>query len=384
MSDRVYLDWNATTPLRPEARQAMAAALEVAGNPSSVHAEGRQARRLVEDARAAVSAAVGARPHDVAFTSGGTEANALALTPGLRRGAAEPVRRLLVSAIEHTSVLSGGRFSPEAIGTVQVTRSGLVDIDHLRRLLAGGKPALVSVMLANNETGALQPVGEVADTVHEAGGLLHVDAIQALGKIPFDFKLMKADLVSLSAHKIGGPKGVGALVLAEDVQGLEPLLRGGGQELGRRAGTENVAGIAAFGAAVRAAMATLEGDAARPRGLRDRLEAGLKQTPGMIVFSEDVPRLPNTTLFTVPGLKAETAVIGFDLGGIAVSSGSACSSGKVQPSHVLAAMGVGGELAQGAVRLSLGWSTSEADIDLALQAWRKLADALLKGRRNTA
>src|SRR5258705_1280432 len=384
MPDRVYLDWNATTPLRPEARQAMAAAWEVAGNPSSVHAEGRQARRLVEDARAAISAAVGARSQDVVFTSGGTEANALALTPGPRRGAGEPVRRLLVSAIEHTSVLSGGRFSPEAIGTIQVTGSGLIDIDHLRRLLVVGPPALVSVMLANNETGVLQPVGEVADTVHEAGGLLHVDAIQALGKIPFDIKLMKADLVTLSAHKIGGPKGVGALVLAEDTQELEPLLRGGGQELGRRAGTENVAGIAAFGAAVGAAMAALVGDAARLRGLRDRLEAGLKQTPDMIVFSEEVPRLPNTTLFTVPGLKAETAVIGFDLGGNAVSSGSACSSGKVQPSHVLEAMGVGKELAQGAVRLSLGWSTTETDIDLALQAWRKLSDALLKGRRNTA
>jgi cysteine desulfurase len=384
MPDRVYLDWNATTPLRPEARQAMSAAWEVAGNPSSVHAEGRQARRLVEDARAAVSAAVGARPQDVVFTSGGTEANALALTPGLRRGAGEPLRRLLVSAIEHTSVLSGGRFLPEAIGTIQVNGSGLIDIDHLRRLLSVGQPALVSVMLANNETGALQPVGEVADIVHEAGGLLHVDAIQALGKIPFDIKVMKTDLVTLSAHKIGGPKGVGALVLAEDAQGLEPLLRGGGQELGRRAGTENVAGIAAFGAAVRAAMASLEGNAARVRGLRDRLEAGLKQTPEIIVFSEEVPRLPNTTLFTVPGLKAETAVIGFDLGGIAVSSGSACSSGKVQPSHVLEAMGVGKELVQGAVRLSLGWSTTETDIDLALQAWRKLSDALLKGRRNTA
>ena len=384
MPDRVYLDWNATMPLRPEARQAMSAAWEVAGNPSSVHAEGRQARRLVEDARAAVSAAVGARPQDVVFTSGGTEANALALTPGLRRGAGEPLRRLLVSAIEHTSVLSGGRFAPDAIGTIQVNGSGLIDIDHLRRLLSVGQPALVSVMLANNETGALQPVGEVADIVHEAGGLLHVDAIQALGKIPFDIKVMKADLVTLSAHKIGGPKGVGALVLAQDAQGLEPLLRGGGQELGRRAGTENVAGIAAFGAAVRAATTSLEGDAARLRGLRDRLEAGLKQTPDMIVFSEEVPRLPNTTLFTVPGLKAETAVIGFDLGGIAVSSGSACSSGKVQPSHVLEAMGVGKELAQGAVRLSLGWSTTETDIDLALQAWRKLSDALLKGRRNTA
>jgi len=384
MPDRVYLDWNATTPLRPEARQAMVAAWEIAGNPSSVHTEGRQARRLVEDARAAVAAAVAARPQDVVFSSGGTEANALALTPGLRRGTGEPVRRLLVSAIEHTSVLSGGRFPAAAIGTVKVTGSGLVDADHLRRLLADGPPALVSVMLANNETGAIQPILEIADMVHEAGGLLHVDAIQALGKIPFDIKSLKADLITLSAHKIGGPKGVGALVMAEDLQGLEPLLRGGGQELGRRAGTENVAGIAAFGAAVRAAMAALQGDADRLRGLRSRLEAGLNQTPGMILFSADTPRLPNTTLFTVPGLKAETAVIGFDLGGIAVSSGSACSSGKVQPSHVLAAMGVGKELAQGAVRLSLGWSTSEADIDLALEAWRKLADGLLKGRRNTA
>jgi cysteine desulfurase len=196
---------------------------------------------------------------------------------------------------------------------------------------------------------------------------------------------MGADLVTLSAHKIGGPKGVGAAVLAEDVEGLEPLLRGGGQELGRRAGTENVGGISAFGAATKVAMAALEPDASRTRSLRDLLEVGLKQTPGMIVFSEAAPRLPNTTLFTVPGLKAETAVIGFDLAGIAVSSGSACSSGKVQPSHVLDAMGMGRELAQGAVRLSLGWSTSQADIEMTLKAWRKLADALLRGeRRNTA
>jgi cysteine desulfurase len=361
----------------------MAAAWDIAGNPSSVHAEGRQARRLLEDARAAVASAVGGRPQDVVFTSGGTEANALALTPGIRRGAGLPVRRLLVSAIEHPSVLSGGRFAPEAIGTIDVTGLGLVDVDRLRGLLADGPPALVSVMLANNETGAIQPISEVADVVHEAGGLLHVDAIQALGKIPFDIKLMNADLITLSAHKIGGPKGVGALVLNEDVQ-VEALLRGGGQELGRRAGTENVAGIAAFGAATAAAMAALAPDAQRLQSLRDRLEKGLMQTPGMIVFSAEAPRLPNTTLFTVPGLKAETAVIGFDLGGIAVSSGSACSSGKVQPSHVLAAMDVARDLAQGAVRLSLGWSTSEADIDLALQAWRKLADALLRGQRNTA
>jgi cysteine desulfurase len=385
MPARVYLDWNATTPLRSEARQAMADAWELSGNPSSVHTEGRKARRLVEDARAAIAAAVGARPQDVIFSSGGTEANALALTPGLRRGAGQKVERLLVSAIEHTSVLAGGRFRAEAIGTIKVTGAGLVDLDHLRARLAEGPAALVSVMSANNETGAVQPVAEVARIVHETGGLLHVDAIQAFGKIPRDLNSMGSDLITLSAHKIGGPKGAGAVVLAEDVQGLEPLLRGGGQELGRRAGTENVAGISGFGAAAKAAMIALGPDAARLGGLRNQLEDGLKQTPGMIVFSEDVPRLPNTTLFTVPGLKAETAVIGFDLAGIAVSSGSACSSGKVQPSHVLEAMGLGRELAQGAVRLSLGWSTSETDIELTLKAWRKLADALLKGeRRNTA
>ncbi|MBR1227324.1 MULTISPECIES: cysteine desulfurase family protein [unclassified Bradyrhizobium] len=378
MPDRIYLDWNATTPLRPEAKAALAAAWELAGNPSSVHTEGRQARRLVEDARATVAAAVGARPQDVVFSSGGTEANALALTPGLRRGAGQPVQRLLVSAIEHASVLSGGRFPPDVIKTIKVTASGLVDLDHLRELL-NGPPALVSVMLANNETGAIQPVAEVARVVHEAGGLLHVDAIQAFGKIAFDINSIEADLITLSAHKIGGPKGVGAVVLAGDVQGLEPLLRGGGQELGRRAGTENVAGISAFGAAAKAAMAALEVDAGRLAGLKSSLEDGLKQTPRMIVFSEAAPRLPNTTLFSVPGLKAETAVIGFDLAGIAVSSGSACSSGKVQPSHVLNAMGQGRELAQGAVRLSLGWSTSQTDIELALKAWRKLSNTLLKG-----
>ena len=240
-------------------------------------------------------------------------------------------------------------------------------------------------MLANNETGALQPVAAAGEIIHAAGGLLHVDAIQAFGKIPFDINTLNADLVTLSAHKIGGPKGVGALVLAEGLSGLEPLLRGGGQERGHRAGTENIAGIAGFGAAVRAAMGALESDAIRLESLRNRLETGLRQTPGIIVFSDDVPRLPNTTLFTVPGLKAETAVIGFDLEGLAVSSGSACSSGKVQPSHVLEAMGAGPERAKGAVRLSLGWSTSEEEIDRCLEAWRKLVGTLLKEeRRNTA
>ncbi|MGE0287793.1 MAG: cysteine desulfurase family protein [Bradyrhizobium sp.] len=378
MAERIYLDWNATAPLRPEAKAAMAHAWETSGNPSSVHAEGRQARRLMEEARAAVAASVGADAANVVFTSGGTEANALALTPGLRRGREPAAERLLVSAIEHVSVLAGGRFTAEATQRIGVTPSGIVDLDRLRDLL-DGPPALVSIMLANNETGAIQPVAEAAELVHGAGGLLHVDAIQALGRIPFDLASTGADLLSLSAHKIGGPKGVGALVLAEGIEGLSPLLRGGGQEKGRRAGTENVAGIAGFGAAARVALAERDNEAARAEQLRERLETGLRQTPGMVVFADEVERLPNTVLFTVPGLRAETAVIGFDLAGIAVSSGSACSSGKVQPSHVVEAMGYSRELAEGAVRVSLGWSTTEADIDSALQAWRKLANTLLKG-----
>lgn len=385
MSDRVYLDWNATTPLRKEARDAMAAAWDLCGNPSSVHAEGREARKLVEDARAIVAGAVGAVPRNVVFTSGGTEANALALRPGLRRGSNPGVESLVVSAIEHASVLVGGRFAAQAIHTVGVTRCGRLDLERLRDGLEGKPPALVSVMLANNETGAVQPVAEAAEIIHAAGGLLHVDAVQAFGKIPYDINTLNADMVTVSAHKIGGPKGVGALILAEGLLGFEPLLRGGGQELGRRAGTENVTGIAGFGAAAKAALDTMADDAIRLEGLRTRLESGLRRTPGVVVFSDQAPRLPNTTLFTVPGLKAETAVIGFDLAGIAVSSGSACSSGKVQPSHVLEAMGFGRETAKAAVRLSLGWSTTDADIDRCLEAWRKLAGTLLRDeRRNTA
>jgi cysteine desulfurase len=378
MSHRIYLDWNATTPLRREVREAMAAAWDLCGNPSSVHAEGREARRLVEDARAVVAGAMGADARDVVFTSGGTEANALALTPGLRRGTSPPVERLLVSAIEHASVLAGGHYTADKIDVLRVTRSGVVDLDRLRGLLAKGAPALVSVMHANNETGAVQPVAEIADMVHGAGGLLHVDGIQAFGKISFDIKVLNADLVSISAHKLGGPKGVGALVSANGLFGLDPLLRGGGQEQGRRAGTENVMGIAGFGMAVKVAMASLKDDMNRVEKLRNRLETGLRQTRNLLVFSEKGPRLPNTTLFSAPSLKAETAVIGFDLAGIAVSSGSACSSGRVQPSHVLEAMGFGPELARGAVRLSLGWSTTEEDIDFALEAWRKLSGTLLK------
>jgi cysteine desulfurase len=385
MPYRVYLDWNATTPLRDEARRVIADALALPGNASSVHAEGREARKWIEGARTAVASAVGALPRNVVFTSGGTEANALALAPNLRRGTGPAVERLVVSAIEHASVLAGGRFPLTAVARVGVRRAGVVDLDQLRQVLSNGPPALVSIMLANNETGAVQPVADAAEIVHAADGLLHVDAIQGFGKIPFQMKELGADLVTLSAHKIGGPKGVGALVLSEGLTGLEPLLRGGGQEMSRRAGTENVAGIASFGAAATAAMAGRPAESPRLQGLRERLEDGLRRTPGVIVFSESTLRLPNTTLFTVPGLRAETAVIGFDLAGIAVSSGSACSSGKVQPSHVLEAMGFDPEIAQGAVRLSMGWSTRDADIDRCLEAWRKLAGSLLMDqRRNTA
>ena len=378
MPTRVYLDWNATTPLRSEARAAMVAAYDLVGNPSSVHAEGREARRLVEEARSTLASAVGALPRNVVFTSAGTEANALALSPGLRGPSGGPVERLLVSAVEHASVLAGGRFPADKVGHIRVTHAGVVDLDHLKALLKDGPPTLVSIMAANNETGALQPVAEAARIVHDAGGLLHADAIQALGKIAFNINAVGADLATFSAHKIGGPKGIGALVVAEGVSGVEPLLRGGGQELNRRAGTENVAGIAGYGAAVRAALQALPEDAKQMATLRDRLENGIRAIAGATIFSDNTERLPNTILFTAPGLKAETAVIGFDLEGIAVSSGSACSSGKVQSSHVLSAMGFDPAVAQGAVRLSLGWSTEPDDINRALEAWRKLGNTLLR------
>jgi len=378
MRERIYLDWNATTPLRPEARSAIAAALNVSGNPSSVHSEGRAARKLVEDARSAVAAAVGVDQRNVVFTSGGTEANALALTPGLRRGRGEPAQRLIVTAIEHPSVLAGGRFAADAIKIAPVVPSGVIDLEALAALLADKPSALVSVMLANNETGAIQPVSEAAELVHAAGGILHVDAVQALSRMPINIKALGADILTVSAHKIGGPKGVGAMIVGDTLSGLEALIRGGGQEQGRRAGTENVPGIASFGAAVSAAMATMDADTARMKVLQARLEKGLRRHPGTVVFSESVARLPNTTLMSAPGLKAETAVIGFDLEGIAVSSGSACSSGKVQPSHVLQAMNADPALLSGAIRLSLGWDTTEADIDRCLEAWIKLSSVLRK------
>jgi cysteine desulfurase len=382
MAERSYFDWNATTPLRPQAREALVEALAASGNPSSVHAEGRSARRLIERAREQVAALLGAQPADVFFTSGGTEANMLALTPAIETAAEKhPRDRLLMSAIEHSSVRAGGRFPREAIEDVPVTPDGRIDLADLAEAVGRSPRPLVSLMLANNETGIIQPVAEAATIVRAAGGLLHVDAIQAVGRIPCDIREMGADLVTLSSHKIGGPKGVGALVRrSDDIHLPEPLIRGGGQERGLRAGTENVAGIAAFGAAAVAAHEARAAEAAHMRALRDRLECGLKAiTPSAVIFGEAAARLPNTTLFAVEGMKAETAVIAFDLEGIAVSSGAACSSGKVQPSHVLAAMGVSPALTRGAVRVSLGWTTDEGDIARFLAAWRKLASALSRG-----
>jgi cysteine desulfurase len=380
--ERTYFDWNATAPLREAAWQALQNALPVSGNPSSVHAEGRAARRLVEEARERVALLVGARPADVIFTSSGTEANTLALTPSIETGDEKrPRDRLFLSAIEHASVLTGGRFPREAVEDLAVDADGRLDLAGLSQAFARAARPLVSVMFANNETGVVQPVCEVAALVHGAGGLMHVDAVQAAGRIACDIGALGADILTLSAHKIGGLKGVGALIRArDDIHFADPLIRGGGQERGMRAGTENVAGIVAFGAAAEAARALQVDEAAAMLALRNRLEAGLKAiTPQAVIFGERAERLPNTTLFGLPGMKAETAVIAFDLEGVAVSSGSACSSGKVQPSHVLAAMGVSPAMAQGAVRVSLGWGTTERDIERFLNAWRKLGTALSKG-----
>lgn len=388
MEKRVYLDWNATAPLRPQARAAMVAALDAAGNPSSIHAEGRVARRIVETARAEVAALFGADPSHVTFTSGGTEANALALTPRFRRGAADLVcGRLLFSGVEHPSVRIGGRFGPAQVEAIPVDGDGLIDLGWLKNRLSRDKaPVLVSAMAANNETGVVQPISEVANLVHEAGGVLHVDAVQAAGRISLDINALNADFMTISAHKIGGPKGVGALIRGvSDLHLVAPLITGGGQERGQRAGTENVAGIAGFGAAATASRDAFAAENAHVRALRDRLEAGLRtHTPDVIIFGASAPRLPNTTLFALPGIKAETAVIAFDLDGVAISSGAACSSGKVQPSAVLQAMGVEEGLTRSGLRVSLGWDTTEADIEMFLTAWLKVSRSLHKGSRGQA
>jgi len=391
MERRVYLDWNATAPLRSEARAAMLAALDFPGNPSSVHQEGRAAHHLVEQAREQVAALVGAEPRCVTFTSGGTEANALALAPSVGIAGAPRRDRLLVSAIEHPSVLAGGRFAPDLVEQIPVTGDGIVDLSALAERLAalarqGPGVPMVSIMLANNETGVIQPVLQAAELVHEHGGLLHVDAVQAVGRIPVDINGLGADLLTVSGHKIGGPKGVGALIRRHrEIAIAEPLIRGGGQEQGWRAGTENPAAIAGFGAAAEVAVRELAHYARNVTIVRDRLEARLRVTNvSHVIFAEGSPRLPNTTLFAVPGVKAETAVIALDLEGVAVSSGAACSSGKVQPSHVLAAMGVPPDIAGGAIRVSLGPDSTESDVEFFHNAWNTVLPLLLKEGRTIA
>ncbi len=353
-----YLDHNATTPLRPEVVRAMAECLVQTGNPSSVHAHGRAGRRRVEEARAQVAALVGACAEDVVFTSGGSEANALAL-----RGCNRP--RVLVSAIEHDSVLKAA-----AAEHIPVDGEGIVDLGALDALLGGDtRPAVVSVMLANNETGAVQPVAAAAAIARARGALVHCDASQAAGKLPLAMAELGVDLLTLSAHKLGGPQGVGALVVGSDVA-LVPQLTGGGQERGRRAGTENVAGIVGFGVAAERAISGLVWLAT----LRDELERRAKSlVPECRVMGEAAPRLPNTSCLSLPGMASDIQVMALDLAGVAVSAGAACSSGKVHGSHVLAAMKVPAAHAGSAIRVSLGWNSTAADIERFLAAWGELA-----------
>jgi cysteine desulfurase len=357
-----YLDWNATAPLRPEAAAAMGAALARCGNASSVHRWGRAARQQVEAARTTVAALIGARPDGVVFVSGGSEANHLVLL-GCGR------ERVLVSAVEHSTVLA----AMPAAEKIPVDADGIVDLAALQALLAADpRPALVSVMLANNETGIVQPVAAVAAIARMHGALFHCDAIQAAGKMPLAAAEIGANFVSLSAHKLGGPTGVGAVVATSDAA-LAPMIRGGGQEHGRRAGSENLPGIAGFAAAAEAAREGLA-EYDRVRRLRDALEtAALAAVPAARVVGAAAPRLPNTSALALPGIAAETQVIALDLAGVMVSAGAACSSGKVGPSHVLAAMGVPPEVAAGTIRVSLGWSTTDVDIGHFLDAWTALA-----------
>lgn len=354
----VYMDCNATVPMRPAVAEAMAAALELVGNPSSVHRFGRLARARVEEARGKVAALVGADAGEVTFTSGGTEANNLALAGAGRE-------RRLVSAIEHVSVLQAA-----ACELVPVGADGVIHLEALRSLLAGDpRPALVSLMLANNETGAIQPVAEAAAIAHEHGALLHCDAVQAAGRIPVDMRRLGADLMTVSAHKLGGPQGCGALAVAAHVP-LAAMIRGGGQERGRRAGTENLPAIVGFGVAAELAAGAL-GEQAALATLRNGLEARVLVHRGVRVFAAAAPRLPNTSCFATPGLESATQVMALDLAGIAVSAGSACSSGKVAASHVLRAMGAGAE-AGWAIRVSLGWQSESSHIDRFVEAWQRL------------
>lgn len=351
---RTYLDHNATSPLRPEAKAAILRAMEICGNASSIHAEGREAKALLEESRDALARALGVIAPMMVFTSGGSEANNHVI-----KGA--PVERLLISAIEHPSVIEAAKASGKPVSVVPVTRDGVIDLESLARLLPGPK-ALVSVMLANNETGVIQPLRDVVALAQAHGALVHTDAVQAFGKVPVNFGLLGIDAMTVSAHKLGGPAGAGALVIRDGLA-LAPLIHGGGQELRRRAGTENLAAIAGFSAAVE------EKSAQDIKGLRDSLESVLEDA---VIFGQGAPRLPNTTCFAMPGMSAETLLMAFDLEGIALSSGSACSSGKVAASHVLAAMGHAPDLTSAAIRVSLGWDTAAAHIDHFGAVWRRL------------
>lgn len=366
MNRAVYLDYNSGAPVRPEVAAAMVEALAEPGNPSSVHAFGRAARAKVEAARRQLAGLVEADPAGIVFTSGGTEANALAL-----RGSGRS--RLLVSSIEHPSVLD----SAAEAERVPVTPDGIIDLDALDALLAANtRPALVSLMLANNETGIVQPVAEAARIIHARGAWLHCDVAQAMGRIKVSLGQLGADILTLSAHKMGGPAGVGALILAESGRTLAPILLGGGQERRRRAGTENVAGIVGLGAAAQLAGDDLAGadTTCGVLALRDRLESGARRlVPDAVVIGAGVLRLPNTSCLALPGVEGRTQVMALDLAGVAVSAGAACSSGKVAPSHVLAAMGLEERLKGSAIRVSLGWSSRREDVDTFLTAWADLA-----------
>lgn len=365
MTVAAYLDWNATAPLRPEARDALVAALDLDGNPSSVHGFGRSARRVVERAREQVAALAGADPAAVIFTGGATEANATVVA-GFGRS------RVLASAVEHDSILAAGTVDGRAVETVPVGLDGRIELGALDRALAGDRtPALVSLMAVNNETGVIQPVAEAVAIARRHGALVHCDAVQAPGRIAVSIGELGVDALTLSAHKLGGPKGVGAIVLAHPEVALCPLLRGGGQERRRRAGTENVAAIAGFGAAAQACVADLAGMADLARR-RDALEAAVRAAcPDAPVWGEDAPRVAPVSCLGMPGVPAETQLMAFDLAGIAVSAGSACSSGKVAASHVLTAMGAGGAAGQ-AVRVSFGTATPAEALDRFAAAWADL------------
>jgi cysteine desulfurase len=383
---RTYLDHNATSPLRPEAREAALAAMEAGGNPSSVHAEGRAARLFIENARAEVARLCGAAARSVTFVSGGAEAANTALNPRFGLGSKEaPLERLIVGAGEHPCVLHGSRFPASAVEVAPMRPDGRIDLDWIEAACRRPGRPLLALQGANNETGVIQPVAEASALAHEAGGKVFCDAVQLAGRAACDVSTLGADALALSAHKMGGPKGAGAIAAASASFNLgEPLIRGGGQERGARAGTENVAAIAGFGAAARACLGSLA-EAARLLMLRDRLaEAVRGAAPDAIAFGESAPRLPNTLCFAVPGVEAATLLIALDLAGVAASSGSACSSGKVTPSHVLSAMGVRPELARCAIRLSLGWTSSDGDIERFAEAFRAALSRMRSGRAGGA